>query len=533
MDWYKDAIFYETHIRSFYDSNGDGFGDLRGLTSRLDYLVDLGITAIWLLPFYPSPLRDDGYDVADYTSIDPRYGTIGDFTALLAEAHRRNLRIVTELIVNHTSDQHPWFQRARRAPVGSIERNFYVWSDSPDRYPDTRIIFTDSEDSNWAWDQIAGAYYWHRFFSHQPDLNYDNPAVRQAVLDAMDFWLDLGVDGLRLDAVPYLYERDGTNCENLPETHAELKHIRSHMDTKYRDRMLLAEANQWPGDAVEYFGEGDESHMNYHFPLMPRLFLALARSDRGPIEWILDRTPEIPTSAQWGIFLRNHDELTLEMVTEEERAEMYAFYARDPRAKLNVGIRRRLAPLLDNDPRRLRLMFSLLLGLPGSPFIYYGDELGMGDDLKLPDRDGVRTPMQWDGSRNGGFSTSSETFAPIIDDDVFGYRAVNVAAAVGDESSLWHWIRKAIAIRQRHPAFGRGSVEFLRPSDSAVLAFALHYEQDSVVVVANLSDSVRRADVGVEGIDEFSGTRYTGQPLEIEPYGYRWITRLPVGGEGA
>jgi maltose alpha-D-glucosyltransferase/alpha-amylase len=305
------------------------------------------------------------------------------------------------------------------------------------------------------------------------------------------------------------------------------------MDTKYPDRMLLAEANQWPGDAVEYFGEGDESHMNYHFPLMPRLFLALARSDRGPIEWILDRTPEIPTSAQWGIFLRNHDELTLEMVTEEERAEMYAFYARDPRAKLNVGIRRRLAPLLDNDPRRLRLMFSLLLGLPGSPFIYYGDELGMGDDLKLPDRDGVRTPMQWDGSRNGGFSTSSETFAPIIDDDVFGYRAVNVAAAVGDESSLWHWIRKAIAIRQRHPAFGRGSVEFLRPSDSAVLAFALHYEQDSVVVVANLSDSVRRADVGVEGIDEFSGTRYTGQPLEIEPYGYRWITRLPVGGEGA
>ncbi|MFZ0492428.1 MAG: maltose alpha-D-glucosyltransferase [Acidimicrobiia bacterium] len=530
MDWYKDAIFYETHIRSFKDSSGDGFGDLPGLTSKLDYLVDLGVTVVWLLPFYPSPLRDDGYDVADYTSIDPRYGTIDDFKTLLSEAHRRELRIVTELIVNHTSDQHPWFQRARRAPAGSPERDFYVWSDSPDRYSDTRVIFTDSETSNWAWDPVAGAYYWHRFFSHQPDLNYDNPIVRQAVLDVTDFWLDLGVDGLRLDAVPYLYEREGTNCENLPETHAELKRIRAHLDEHYRDRMFLAEANQWPSDAVAYFGEGDESHMNYHFPLMPRLFLALARGNRGPIEWILDRTPPIPASTQWGIFLRNHDELTLEMVTDEERAEMYEFYAKDPRAKLNVGIRRRLAPLLDNDQRRLRLMFSLLLGLPGSPFIYYGDELGMGDNLDLPDRDGVRTPMQWDSSRNAGFSTAAETFFPVIDDEPFGYQTVNAATAMDDKSSLWHWIKAAIAIRRRHPAFGRGQVEFLHPSDPAVLAFALHYERDSVLVIANLSDSDRRADLGAEGVDEFSGTTYVGQQIEIEPYGCRWITLVPADG---
>jgi maltose alpha-D-glucosyltransferase/alpha-amylase len=528
MDWHKDAIFYETHVRAFSDSNGDGFGDFPGLTSKLDYLVDLGVTAVWLLPFYPSPLRDDGYDVADYTSIDPRYGTIDEFATLVDEAHQRDLRIITELIVNHTSDQHPWFQRARRAPAGSTERDFYVWSDSPDRYPDTRIIFTDTETSNWTWDPIAGAYYWHRFFSHQPDLNYDNPLVRRAVLDAMDFWLDLGVDGLRLDAVPYLYERDGTNCENLPETHAELKHIRSHLDARYQDRLLLAEANQWPRDAAAYFGDGDESHMNYHFPLMPRLFLALARGDRGPIEWILDRTPEIPASAQWGVFLRNHDELTLEMVTEKERAEMYAFYAKDPRAKLNVGIRRRLAPLLDNDERRIRLMFSLLLGLPGSPFIYYGDELGMGDDLELPDRNGVRTPMQWDGSHNAGFSTSNTTFAPIIDDEVFGYRSVNVASAVANESSLWHWIRRAIAIRRRHPAFGRGAVEFLHPSDPAVLAFTLRHEQDLVLVIANLSDSARLVDLDIGGFDELSGREYAGTH-EIEPYGRRWITPLPAG----
>jgi maltose alpha-D-glucosyltransferase/alpha-amylase len=530
MDWYKDAIFYETHLRSFCDSNGDGFGDLPGLTSKLDYLVDLGITAIWLLPFYPSPLRDDGYDVSDYTSIDPRYGTIEDFTTLLDEAHRRELRIVTELIVNHTSDQHPWFQRARRAPAGSSERDFYVWSDSPDRYPDTRVIFTDSETSNWAWDPVAGAYYWHRFFSHQPDLNYDNPIVRQAVLDVMDFWLDLGVDGLRLDAVPYLYEREGTSCENLPETHAELKHIRAHLDENYRDRMFLAEANQWPNDAVLYFGEGDESHMNYHFPLMPRLFLALARGNRGPIEWILDRTPPIPTSAQWGIFLRNHDELTLEMVTEEERDEMYGFYAKDPRAKLNVGIRRRLAPLLDNDRRRLRLMFSLLLGLPGSPFIYYGDELGMGDNLDLPDRDGVRTPMQWDSSTNAGFSTANETFSPVIDNEPFGYRTVNAAAAMDDTSSLWHWIKAAIAIRRRHPAFGRGQVEFLHPSDPAVLAFTLRHDRDAMLVVANLSDTTRSLDLNDRGIDEFSGTVYDKGPQQIEPYGSRWITPVPADG---
>lgn len=531
MHWYKDAIFYETHIRSFYDSNGDGFGDLPGLTSKLDYLVALGITAIWLLPFYPSPLRDDGYDVADYTSIDPRYGTIDDFRALIDAAHERSIKIVTELIVNHTSDQHPWFQRARSAPVGSNERDFYVWSDSPDRYAETRVIFTDSESSNWAWDPIAGAYYWHRFFSHQPDLNYDNPAVRQAVLDIMDFWLDLGVDGLRLDAVPYLYEREGTNCENLPETHDELKHIRAHLDERYEDRMFLAEANQWPDDAVAYFGDGDESHMNYHFPLMPRLFLALARGERGPIEWILARTPEIPASSQWGVFLRNHDELTLEMVTDEERAEMYGFYARDPRAKLNVGIRRRLAPLLDNDPRRLRLMFSLLLGLPGTPFLYYGDELGMGDNLDLADRDGVRTPMQWNDSPNAGFSTAAETFFPVIDEGPHGYRSVNAAAATEDPSSLWHWIRHAISVRKQHPAFGRGKARFLQPSDAAVLAFTLSHDNDTILVVANLADHDAAFDLDHDGVDVLTGGTVGAGRLELEAYGYRWITPAQADAE--
>jgi maltose alpha-D-glucosyltransferase / alpha-amylase len=525
MDWYKDAVFYETHVRAFCDANADGFGDFQGLTSKLDYLADVGITAIWLLPFYPSPMKDDGYDVSDYTAIDPRYGTIADFETLLGEAHRRGLRIVTELIVNHTSDQHPWFQRARRAPAGSSEREFYVWSDTPDRYPDTRIIFTDTETSNWAWDPVAGAYYWHRFFSHQPDLNYDNPAVRDAVLRVMDFWLDLGVDGLRLDAVPYLYEREGTDCENLPETHAELRIMRAHLDDRYAERMLLAEANQWPKDAVAYFGNGDESHMGYHFPLMPRLFLSLARGDRGPIEWILDRTPPIPESAQWGIFLRNHDELTLEMVTDDERSEMYGFYARDPRAKLNVGIRRRLAPLLDNDRRKLRLLFSLLLGLPGSPFIYYGDEIGMGDNLDLPDRDGVRTPMQWDGSRHGGFSDAAQTYTPVIDDETYGYRAVNVAASLADESSLLNWLRKALSIRRGHPAFGRGHAEFLHPSDPALLAFTLTYELDRVLVVANLSDTARPVDIPSRGADLFRSAKSMGERFVLEPYGFRWISQ--------
>ncbi len=528
MHWYKDAVFYETHVRSFFDSDGDGFGDFKGLTTKLDYLEDLGITAIWLLPFYPSPLRDDGYDVSDYTSIDPRYGTLDDFKALIDKAHRRGIKIVTELIVNHTSDQHPWFQRARRAPAGSPERDFYVWSDSPDRYPDTRIIFTDSETSNWAWDRLAGAYYWHRFFSHQPDLNYDNPAVREAVVDMMDFWLDLGVDGLRLDAVPYLFERDGTNCENLPETHAELKVIRAHLDEKYTDRMLLAEANQWPDDAAAYFGDGDESHMNYHFPLMPRLFLAIARGNRVPIEWILERTPRIPETSQWGIFLRNHDELTLEMVTEEERAEMYSIYAKDPRAKLNVGIRRRLAPLLGNDQRKLRLMFSLLLSMPGSPFIYYGDEIGMGDDLDLPDRDGVRTPMQWNDSPNGGFTDGAASFFPIIEDDTFGYQTVNVAGAIADDSSLWHHVRHMIEVRKHHRSFGRGTAEFLHPDDPSVLMFEISSSADSVLVVANLSGGEQAVYLPHGGMDDLTGAQVDKGSVTIEPYGYRWITR-PLG----
>ncbi|GBD84279.1 trehalose synthase/amylase TreS [bacterium BMS3Abin02] len=537
MDWYKDAIVYETHIRSFRDADGNGFGDFTGLTSKLDYLCDLGITAIWLLPFYPSPLRDDGYDVSDFRSVHPRYGTLDDFRGFLDQAHRRDLRVITELIVNHTSDRHPWFQRARRAAPGSAERDFYVWSDTPDRYRDARIIFTDTETSNWTWDPVAGAYYWHRFFSHQPDLNYDNPTVRAEVLAIMDFWLDMGVDGLRLDAVPYLYEREGTNCENLPETHTELKVIRAHLDTGYEDRILVAEANQWPEDAAAYFGDGDESHMNYHFPLMPRLFLALARGDRTPIEWILDRTPAIPPSAQWGIFVRNHDELTLEMVTDEERAEMYGCYAKDPKAKLNVGIRRRLAPLLGNDPRKLRLMLSLLFGLPGTPFLYYGDEIGMGDDLDLPDRDGLRTPMQWDDGPNAGFSDAdpSALYTPVIDDPEYGYRTLNVAESLDDHSSLLNWTRKAIAVRRRHPAFGRGDVEWLRPADPALLAYVLTYEDDAVLAVANLSDRTTTMPLPQPGTDLITGEPTGAGDLSLPPYGTRWLSviRPPEDDEAA
>jgi maltose alpha-D-glucosyltransferase/alpha-amylase len=533
MDWYKDAIFYETHVRAFRDSDGDGFGDFAGLASKLDYLVDLGVTAIWLLPFCPSPLRDDGYDIADYTAVDPRYGTMDDFRTLIREAHRRDLRVITELVANHTSDQHPWFQRARRARPGSPERDFYVWSDTDGRFRDARIIFTDSETSNWAWDPVAGAYYWHRFFSHQPDLNYDNPAVHEAMVNVIDFWLEAGVDGLRLDAVPYLYEREDTNCENLPETHQELKRFRAHIDADYPGRMLLAEANQWPEDAVEYFGSGDESHMNYHFPLMPRLFLALARGDRAPIEWILERTPPLPPSAQWGLFLRNHDELTLEMVTDDERAEMYESYARDPRAKLNVGIRRRLAPLVDNDPRKLRLMFSLLLGLPGSPFIYYGDEIGMGDNLDLPDRDGVRTPMQWDASQNAGFSTAppEDLYAPVIDDHAFGYRTVNVASSLADPSSLLNWMRNMIAVRREHPVFGRGDLRFLGPEDPSVLACELTHPGEHVLVVANLGERPAVVDVPWAGEDLLLGGPVAPGPRQVTPYGYMWIIR--VRGDGA
>lgn len=406
-DWYKDAIIYEVHVRAFRDSNGDGTGDFRGLTEKLDYLQDLGITAIWLLPFYPSPRRDDGYDIADYNSVHPAYGTTRDFRRFLREAHRRDLKVITELVVNHTSDQHPWFQRARRAEPGSVERDFYVWSDTPDRYPEARIIFSDTETSNWAWDPIARAYYWHRFFSHQPDLNYDNPAVRKAIYQVLDYWLDMGVDGLRLDAVPYLFERDGTMCENLPETHAELKAMRAHIDGRYEGRMLLAEANQWPEDAAAYFGDDDEVHMAYHFPLMPRLFMAIRMENRFPIIDILEQTPSIPSGSQWALFLRNHDELTLEMVTDEERDYMYRTFAENRQARLNLGIRHRLAPLLGNSRRQTELMNALLLSLPGTPVIYYGDEIGMGDNIYLGDRDGVRTPMQWSNDRNAGFSETN------------------------------------------------------------------------------------------------------------------------------
>jgi maltose alpha-D-glucosyltransferase / alpha-amylase len=487
--WYKDAIFYELRVRSFFDSDGDGIGDLKGLVHKLDYLQDLGVTTLWLLPFYPSPLRDDGYDIADYVNVHPDTGSLRDFKALLKEAHGRGLRVVTELVVNHTSDQHPWFQRARRAPAGSRFRNFYVWSDTPKRYADARIIFQDFETSNWSWDPVAQAYYWHRFYSHQPDLNYDNPEVQKAIFQVLDFWLELGVDGLRLDAVPYLYEREGTNCENLPETHAMLRKLRGHVDRKYKSRMLLAEANQWPEDAVSYFGSGDECHMAFHFPIMPRLFMALHMEDRFPILDILEQTPEIPESCQWAVFLRNHDELTLEMVTDEERDYMVSVYARERQARINLGIRRRLAPLLDNNRRRIELMNALLFSLPGTPVIYYGDEIGMGDNVYLGDRDGVRTPMQWSSDRNAGFSrvNPQRLILPVIVDPEYHFEAVNVDTQQQNPSSLLWWTKRVITLRKRHLAFGRGTLEPLSPSNRKILAFIRRYQDEVLLVVANLS----------------------------------------------
>ncbi len=488
-DWYQDAVIYEVHVRAFYDSDGDGIGDFRGLTERLDYLQDLGVTVIWVLPFYPSPGKDDGYDIADYTGVKPDYGSLRDVKIFIREAHRRGLRVITELVCNHTSDEHPWFQRARRAAPGNSARDFYVWSESPDRYPDARIIFKDFESSNWTWDPVAGAYFWHRFYSHQPDLNFDNPKVGEAIVRAMEFWLDLGVDGLRLDAVPYLFERDGTNGENLPETHAFLKGLRAHIDDRYADRMLLAEANQWPEDAVAYFGDGDECHMAFHFPVMPRMFMALRMEDRFPIVDIMEQTPAIPDSAQWALFLRNHDELTLEMVTDEERDYMYRVYAGDPQARINLGIRRRLAPLLGNNRRRIELLNGLLFSLPGTPVIYYGDEIGMGDNVYLGDRDGVRTPMQWSGDRNAGFSVGNRQrlYLPIVTDPEYHYEAVNVAAQQANPHSLLWWMKRIIALRKRHPAFGRGSIEFLHPDNRKILAFVRATEEETLLVVANLS----------------------------------------------
>ncbi|MGM0574129.1 MAG: maltose alpha-D-glucosyltransferase [Myxococcota bacterium] len=487
--WYRDAIIYELHVRAFHDSDGDGIGDFRGLTRRLDYLQDLGVTAVWLLPFYPSPLLDDGYDIADYRDIHPSYGTLRDFREFLYEAHRRGLRVITELVINHTSDQHPWFQKARRAPPGSRWREFYVWSVTPERYADARVIFEDFEHSNWAWDPVAKAYYWHRFYSHQPDLNFENPEVHEAVFEILDYWMEMGVDGVRLDAVPYLYQEEGTNCENLPRTHDFLKTLRAHVDERFGERMLLAEANQWPEDAVAYFGEGDECHMNFHFPLMPRLFMALEQEDRFSIVDILDQTPELPEGCQWATFLRNHDELTLEMVTDEERDSMYRAYARHPRARVNLGIRRRLAPLLQNNRARIELMNGLLFSLPGTPVLYYGDEIGMGDNIYLGDRNSVRTPMQWSADRNAGFSRANpqQLYLPVIIDPEYTYSAVNVEVQQDNASSLLWWMRRLIALTKRYRAFGRGSITFLDPDNRKILAFLREYEDEVVLVVANLS----------------------------------------------
>jgi len=487
-DWYKDAIIYELHVKAFYDSTGDGTGDFAGLMEKLDYIADLGVTAIWLLPFYPSPMRDDGYDIADYLSVHPDYGTLRDFRGFVREAHRRSLRVITELVVNHTSDQHPWFVESR-SDAGGAKKDWYVWSDSDRRYRDARIIFTDTESSNWAWSNERRLYYWHRFFSHQPDLNWDNPQVVRAVMRAMNYWLEMGVDGLRLDAVPYLIEREGTSCENLPETHAILKRLRAGMDERHPGRMLLAEANQWPSDVRPYFGDGDECHMAFHFPVMPRIWIALRKEDSWPIIDIMEQTPAIPESCQWALFLRNHDELTLEMVTDDERDYMWNEYAIDPRSRINLGIRRRLAPLVDNSRRRIELLTSLLLSLHGTPVIYYGDEIGMGDNVYLGDRNGVRTPMQWNGDRNAGFSRADvhALYTPLVADPVYGYQAVNVEAQQRVPGSLLNWMKRIIRVRKSHPVFGRGTQTFLRPENRRVLAYLREHEGVEILCVANLS----------------------------------------------
>ena len=544
--WYKDAVIYEVHVRAFFDGNNDGIGDFTGLTRKLDYIQELGVNTIWLLPFYPSPGRDDGYDIADYHNIHAQYGTREDFRMFVAEAHRRGLRVITELVINHTSDQHPWFQIARRAPPGSAKRNYYVWSDNPDKYPETRIIFRDTEISNWALDPVAKTYYWHRFFSHQPDLNYDNPAVRRAMLDVMRFWLDRGLDGFRCDAVPYLVEREGTNCENLPETHGILKEFRAVIDREYGGaRILLAEANQWPEDVRPYFGNGDEFHMAFNFPLMPRLYLGLRLEDSRPITDIFTQMPPIPPACQWGLFLRNHDELTLEMVTNEERAFMYYAYARERDMKLNLGIRRRLAPLLDGDRRQVELLNCLLLTLPGSPIIYYGDEIGMGDNVLLGDRNGVRTPMQWSRDRNAGFSKADPDglYLPVIADPVYGYEAVNVAAQMRQPSSLLNVTRQLLAARRTSSVFGRGTIEFLRPRNSRVLAYLRRLEDETLLIVANLSAAPQPVELdlaaftGVAPIEMLGVTTFPpiGRGpyfLSLGPHGFYWFRlELPGGGD--
>ena len=534
-DWYKDAIFYEVPVRSFFDANGDGIGDFAGLTEKLDYIQSLGVDCIWLLPMYPSPLRDDGYDVSDCCGIHSDYGTIDEFRAFLDAAHQRGLRVIADLVLNHTSDQHPWFQEARRAP-NSPTRDYYVWSDTPDRYSGARIVFTDTETSNWTWDPVAKSHYWHRFFSHQPDLNYDNPNVRAAILEILSFWLRLGLDGFRCDAVPYLFEREDTDCENLPETHEFLRELRRFVDREAPGTLLLAEANQLPGDVRAYFGSGDEFQMAFNFPLMPRLFMALRQEERAPIVETITRTPPIPPDAQWGLFLRNHDELTLEMVTDEERAYMYREFARDPGMRLNVGIRRRLAPLLDGGRRQMELLHSLLFSMPGSPFLYYGDEIGMGDNVHLGDRRGVRTPMQWSGDRNAGFSRaeSSALFSPVIVDPVFHYEAVNVEAQSRTPTSLLNWMRRIIAVRKRYRVFGRGSIEFLDPANRHVLAFIRGHGDTTVLCVANLSRFVQPVDLDLRSYAGCRPVELIGETpfptihdlpyfLSLGPHGFYWF----------
>jgi maltose alpha-D-glucosyltransferase / alpha-amylase len=540
-DWFRDAVIYELHVRAYADSNGDGTGDFDGLTSRLDYLVELGATAVWLLPFYPSPLRDDGYDIADYRVVNPTYGNMRSFKRFLRAAHERGLKVITELVINHTSDQHPWFQRARKAPKGSVERDFYVWTDDPSEYPDARIIFQDFEGSNWTYDPVAEQYFWHRFYHHQPDLNFDNPAVVEAVKELLDYWLDMGVDGLRLDAIPYLFEREGTNCENLPETHAMLKELRAHMDLRYGDRMLLAEANQWPEDAAAYFGDGDECHMNFHFPLMPRMFMSLQMENRTPIIDILEQTPLPPDGCQWATFLRNHDELTLEMVTDEERQLMLRAYARDHEMRINLGIRRRLAPLLGNDRRKIELLNVLLFSLPGTPVLYYGDEIGMGDNVYLGDRDGVRTPMQWTADRNGGFSTSNphRLYLPLITEQGYHYESINVENQIDNPASLLSWMRQLIALRRRQPVLARGDIEFLEPENPHVLAFLRRLEGEApFLCVANLSRLAQDVELDLRDVAQHTPVEAFGQTrfaavgdgnyhLTLAPYGFFWFTLQP------
>jgi maltose alpha-D-glucosyltransferase/alpha-amylase len=534
--WFKQAIIYELPVKSFFDANDDGIGDFPGLIQKLDYLESLGVTCLWLLPFFPSPLRDDGYDIADYCQVHPSYGTLDDFKRFLAAAHERRFQVVIEIVLNHTSEQHAWFKRAQAAPPGSVERDYYVWSDTAERYRDARIIFVDSERSNWTWQGTANAYYWHRFFHHQPDLNYDNPAVLQEILRIIDFWMELGVDGFRLDAVPYLIEREGTSCENLPETHAVLRAIRRHVDERWPHCMLLAEANQWPTDVLAYFGEGDECHMAYHFPLMPRMFMGLHLEDRHPIVEIMERTPAIPERCQWGLFLRNHDELTLEMVTDEERDYMYLAYSVDPQARLNLGIRRRLAPLVGNSRRRIELLNSLLFSFPGTPIVYYGDEIGMGDNTYLGDRNGVRTPMQWTSDRNARFSRAdpARLYSPVIMDPIYGYQSVNVEAQERDGSSLLQWMKNLIGLRKLFPVFGLGTLEFLHPANRKVLAYVRRDAADAILCVANLSRSVQPVALDLArfaGLTPVEMLGYTEFPvvgpqpyfLTLGPYGFYWF----------